>query len=167
MPVLAFLGFIVIIVLIVGTITENIIRANQGKINYRCLRKSKKLSWNIDKEKKYNGILRVTHYAMITQEYGYWHDFKLNFKNKSDKTIKYLELVVYIYNRVGDFVDIKKLTYIGPCRPKEYTKHFFKDSIKDETASMFNIDKITILYMDGSIELIEYDNLKYLGIGNY
>jgi hypothetical protein len=95
----------------------------------------------------------------------------INFKNISDKEIKYVTFYVQVYNAVDDQVYctitnecMKSLQVTGPIKPGA-TKNAFWDCLwYNSTIGYMVITKIEIEYMDNSEVIIPEKKLKYIGL---
>jgi hypothetical protein len=96
----------------------------------------------------------------------------IEFKNNSNKTIKYVEFQTSYYNSVGDpaYCDIsdsnkRTLQVTGPINPGKVYTGYWDAVIYNDQMSRMDIDKIKVTFMDGSVSTINYN--RYWHDGNY
>lgn len=97
-------------------------------------------------------------------------DLYLAFTNKSDKTIKYLRFECHMINAVGDMVECEARQrysfggkYTGPLKPGRNSGSRYWDClIYNHSAKKVILDKIEIIYMDGSEFTIHGNEIKYV-----
>lgn len=97
-------------------------------------------------------------------------DLYLAFTNKSDKTIKYLRFECHMINAVGDMVKCEARQrysfggkYTGPLKPGRNSGSRYWDClIYNHSAKKVILDKIEIIYMDGSEFTIHGNEIKYV-----
>lgn len=78
--------------------------------------------------------------------------------NGFDKIIKYVDISLTPFNRVGDITaDSNKLQIIGPIEPNQYFSSGFEDVFydKNKIIDKIEITKVKITFMDGSIKEIK------------
>lgn len=96
-------------------------------------------------------------YYLGSQDYAGGCDLYFGGKNTSQKTIKYINVIVKFKNAVNDYVycDIRgnrpcMLRYTGPCVSGEYFGGGWGDVIYNWSAKTAIITSLTIQYMDGT-----------------
>lgn len=98
------------------------------------------------------------------------HDAIFHFKNVSNKTIKYLTWTAGFENAVGDLVEnevggYKNYAgkYTGPLAPgKSVRSGCWENVIYNYSAKKMKLQKVEIIYMDGTDITISEDELDYL-----
>ncbi|MCQ2278591.1 MAG: hypothetical protein MJZ62_04745 [Bacteroidales bacterium] len=114
--------------------------------------------------------IRITSYWLSSANSAGGRDVHFNFKNKSDKTIKYLTFEVYFYNAVDDLVycEIRNYCsfrgkYTGPVKPQGHSDGGYWDCvIYNYQAKRIVLTSIDIEYTDGSSLHINKEELKYI-----
>lgn len=95
-------------------------------------------------------------------------DIDINFKNTSDKTIKYVKFHTRYKNAVGDdvYCEIRNtstmnLEYTGPLYSGSSAYGHWDAVIYNWTCDQVHFDKITVTFMDGSTHEMEYSAYWY------
>lgn len=123
-------------------------------------------------DKVKNNTIEITRLKCSSPNSAGGVDVYFNFKNKSDKVIKYLTANVYFTNAVDDVVEseiglgqrIFNLKCTGPIKPQESNSwnRYWDCVIYNSTAKQVHIKGIDIEYMDGSMIFIGENNVKLL-----
>ncbi|ERS09626.1 hypothetical protein Q673_16395 [Marinobacter sp. EN3] len=91
---------------------------------------------------------------------------KIGFTNISNKSFKYVEFYAVPYNKVKDVVyseigdeSLKILKYTGPLKPSEYYYGSWANVWYNNNIVCFEVEKVKIIYMDGSVEQLTEDDM--------
>lgn len=124
---------------------------------------------------KYKKVgLVITNKKFSFAEYGGQFGLELTFYNGYKKDIKYIELTVRPYNRVGDKVfddfrrDVSRARIIGPFKSDSVSSVEFDDLFWDDrdVISYLVITYMKVTFMDGTVKEIKDIN-KHLAEGIY
>lgn len=97
---------------------------------------------------------------------------QITFRNDSPKTIKYIVFVTRPYNAVNDFVSSQyshqngRLKCTGPIEPNAIKRNvFWENCWYNHSIVGAKIDRIEIIYMDGSEAVLNANQIKYEALG--
>lgn len=110
--------------------------------------------------------------------YGDWHNrpnsaggysVKLNFKNNTDKTIKYAIFFITPYNSVNDpvqcsisFESTDGLKYTGPLAPSGIATYRLWENVwYNNSISRVQLEHIMVIYMDDTVDIIPRSEVSF------
>ncbi len=88
----------------------------------------------------------------------------ISLTNFSKKVIKYAFITITATNPVDDKVGTKTIKAVGPIKPSDTGSYEFGDVIYSRTAKYLTIDNIKLQYMDGSIKIIQKNEVENIRI---
>lgn len=150
------------------------IRKEKAKNNalLLLLDKIEKLTNKYESYDKIGLVITKKDYAY--EEYSDAFGLSLDFYNGYNKQIKYIDITVRPYNRVGDLTkddfgrDVKRVQVIGPLNKKSISEVTFKNMFWDERdiINRIVITYMKVTFMDNTVKEIKNIN-QHLGEGVY
>lgn len=114
----------------------------------------------INKKPIIANCLKIGSCSLRKNAFGSFTNVFIEFKNTSNKTIKYITFRIKVYNSVNDIIDIIKLRGVGFVYPKQISSFNWDYVVHNNTAYYIKIYDIEIIYNDNSTQHICSDEIR-------